>query len=158
MQEASASVKDGGGTGIPLPLPHNSLSYTSISNNISNKPIPVSFPPKQFEHFERAIQEVNNTLSSMSDDCVITNTMSSPNVSLHNNSITSSRSHLPSLINTNVQDFSDFNILMEIEIETENASRKRALPLSTSEIQESTKPKKTSNDVNTILRDSLSNP
>jgi len=84
--------------------------------------------------------------------------MSSSNVSLSNNLISCSRSHPPTLINTKIQDFSDSNIPMDVEMETENTSRKRVLPLSTSEIQENTKPKKTSTYVSTTPRDSLNNP
>jgi len=61
QQRAPRPLGGGEGAGIPLPLPHNSLSYTLVSNNISDKPIPVSFPAEQFEHFERAIQEVNTS-------------------------------------------------------------------------------------------------
>jgi len=47
---------------------------------------------------------------------------------------------------------------MEVNTDTEIASRIRALPLSTSENQGSNKPKKTSNDVNINPRDFLFNP
>jgi len=137
MYKASASAKDDRGVGIPLPLPHNPLIYTSVSS-IPDKLVLVSFPAKQFEQFERVIQDANNTSSLIPDDCV-TNLMSSYNVSPRNKSITSSRSHPPTLINTKVQDFSNTNILMEVKIDAENASHKRALPLSTSENQRSTK-------------------
>jgi len=47
---------------------------------------------------------------------------------------------------------------MEIDMESESASRKRALPLATSKIQGNIKAKKASNDVSTTPRDSLNIP
>jgi len=81
--------------------------------------------------------------------------MSSSNVSHHNISSSSPRALRPSLINTNVQDFSDLNNSMEIEMELESTSRKRSLPLATSEIQGNIKTKKALDDVSTVPRDSL---
>jgi len=77
MHEASASVKDAGGVGNPLSSSslHDSSLHASIPKIPLNNPISVSFPAKQFEHFERAIQEVNGTTSPMPDDCVIPNTI-----------------------------------------------------------------------------------
>jgi len=46
---------------------------------------------------------------------------------------------------------------MKVDMDAENASRKRALPLSTSENQGSTKPKK-SNEVSSVSKNSLNNP
>jgi len=142
MHEASASAKDAGRVGNPPSSSHNPLLYASTLNNIPDKPISISFSAKQFEHFERAIQQVNVTTSSMSDNCVITNTMSLSNVSLCSIATSHSRSFRPSLINIIVQDFSDSNIPMDVDIESKNASRKRALPLTTSKIQGNTKAKK----------------
>jgi len=105
---------------------HDSLLHASTPKISLNKSISVSFSAKQFGHFEHAIQEVNGTMSPIPDDCVIPNTMSPSDVSFRSAVTSTSRSLRPSLINSNVQDFSDFDIPMDVDIE--NASRKRALP------------------------------
>jgi len=81
MHEASASAIDDRGVGIPLPYPKNPLKYTSIPNNTTDQSIPLSIPAKHFEHFERSIHQVNNSIASMSNDCVIASAMPSSSVS-----------------------------------------------------------------------------
>jgi len=157
MHETSVSVIDDKGMGIPPLVPKDPLKYTSIPNNVTDKPIPFSIPAKHFENFERSIQ-VNDPMSSMSSDCVITNTMSSSNISQRINLISSACSQLPSLINTNVQDFSDSILHMDVDSDSKvAASRKRALPLSISENQGNIKSKKSASNVNINSRDSLVN-
>jgi len=98
------------------------------------------------------------SIPASKDNCVASNTMSSSKVSPSNTLITSLRSHPPpALININVQDICRSNSPVEIDNEAEYASRKRALPHSSTENQDSNKSKKPSSEVSTVLRDSPNN-
>jgi len=141
IREASASTKDNRGIGSLLPSPLVSLSYNSPSNNVTDKPIPISFSTTQFEQFENNFQDVNNMTTSAQNDCVIkdtmvslnnnddnTHTIKSPNVSPRNIPNTFHRSlPPPTLINAKVQDICRNITPMEIDIDAENINRKRAL-------------------------------
>jgi len=115
--------------------------------------MPLSIPAKHFEHFERFIQQINDSSVPSIDDCIITSVMSSSNVSQRASSNSNGRSQLPSLINVSVQDFNDSR--MDIDSDTEMASRKRALLSSNTENQGGIKFKKPASDVSTNSRDSL---
>jgi len=178
MHKASASVINDGGEGIPslspLPLSNHPLKYTSISNNIINKPISISIPVTQFEHFERSIQDSNETtmltsrehsndgspkdmLIASAQDHAAMNTSLSSNVSHRTYSKSSIRSQLPTLINTSVSDFSESR--MEIDSDNESSRRKRTLPPPTLENQDNhiNKKKSVINEQDSV-RDSLNNP
>jgi len=97
----------------------------------------------------------------ISNDQANTNIISSSNISQRMNLISSSRLQLPTLINTNVQDFSDS--LMDVDTDPDVASRKRALPASITDKQGNIKAKRSVNAENKnnnsiILKDSLTDP
>jgi len=152
LNEASASAKDIRGMGFPPPLSQYPLLHTLISNNTFDKPIPVSFSAIQFEQFERIIQDTNNMSSTSPEDCIITNEMSSPNVSSCNKPISSPCSQPPTLVNTKVQDFSNHSTPMEVDTNVENASRKRSLHSSAPENLGNIKPKKSSNEASSVAK------
>jgi len=95
----------------------------------------------------------------MSIDRANSNNNSSHNVSLHIKPNPLIRSFLPTLINANVQDFSDSN--MDVDTDPDLVSRKRALPISVAEKQGKVKAKRpvnVENKNNTNLKDSLTDP
>jgi len=187
MHEASASASGEGGGDIPSPkllsFSKGPLKHSSNSNNINDKPIPLSFPAMQFEQAIQEFSELMTTMTtSMSSDCIITNivptnskitelsipiskdrtntnVISSPNVSQRTNPISTSRLQLRTLINANVQDFCDSH--MDVDTDFDVANRKRALPASITEKQGNIKAKRPVNAENnnsTILKDSLTDP
>jgi len=94
------------------------------------------------------------------DDCAVSNnTSTSSHVSPNINPIISQRSYPPpTLINTSVQDIYRVNSPMEIDNDSDTASRKRPSSQSKTENSGGNKAKKPSSDVSNALRDSLNNP
>jgi len=94
------------------------------------------------------------------DDCAVSNnTSTSSHVSPNINPIISQRSHPPpTLINISVQDIYRANSPMEIDNDSDTASRKRPISQSKTENSGGNKSKKPSSDVSNALRDSLNNP
>jgi len=79
MHGASASARGDGGGALPppklLPFSKDIPSQSSINGTIKDKPIPLSIPARQFEHFEHTIQESCDLVTAMTtpfpDNCVI---------------------------------------------------------------------------------------
>jgi len=163
MHEASASALDDWGEDTLSPSPSPSPPPLPISNqrnpipnNTFNNSIPISIPATQFEHFQRSMQDSNvhkmaapgkygttieslphcstkDTIITPIQDQTIMNASDSANVSYHKNPITPIRPLLPTLVNTNVKDFGDS--CMEIDLDSESSTRKRTLPTSNLEPQ-----------------------
>jgi len=187
MHEASASALDDWGEGpssppsspSPSPLLISNHKRSSIPNSASNKPISISIPMTQFEHFQRSIQDSDgptmaatgnyvttndsmphgnskDTINKPTQDHNVMSASNSPNVSCHKNSITPIRPQLPTLVNTNVQELSDSR--MEIDTDSESLTRKRTLYSSNLESQQNhTYKKKPVTNEHLNLKDSLTN-
>jgi len=156
MHEASASITDNRGVGIPSPQMKNTFLNTMIPNKNIENPIPLTIPAMHFENFERSIS-VSDTMSSATKDCIIPNVSPSVNESQNINAIPLTRKQRLSLINTNVKEFSDSNSYMEVDSNPEVAGRKKTLPLNSSDDSNNVKPKKTANKVSTDVRESSDN-
>jgi len=172
---------------VPLPKRspqvRDASKYYPISRNAYENPIPLSCPANQFESFEQSLQDSDVISSAVTtplpNDSVIPDanminketvehllpismdhssaSTSSVCVSQHLNSIPSSRSQLPTLINSNVQNFSESP--MEIDVDGNN-SRKRSLS-SLNDKKSNAKAKKPIKDninLNLNSRDPLADP
>jgi len=128
MQKAS-QTKTARGRGSLRPSRQDLRIIPNIQINNLDKPIPISFPASQFENFECSFNDTIPGNAPLLNDCVTKDSIASLTEIQRKHVVARVRFHPPVLVNTNVQELCE---PMEIDLDSDNAKRKRAMPVSSS--------------------------